>query len=154
MVSKSTLLSSLLLASAALAVPSSLVEAPIARGREDHQPRHIDFVASRADAAADVKQKQTHMPNQNWAGAAARASDVRIIRMVHDHVRSNFFCKQLQPNFNLVTGTIAVPRSHNLSVWIGMDLFACRTSSIKLGVKVNMELAVPKFVCERHRLPL
>lgn len=71
MVSEFTLLS-LLLATVALAVPSSLVKAPITRGHEDRQSRPIGRVASGADAA-----------NGSWAGAFAHMN-VCIIPRVHD----------------------------------------------------------------------
>ena len=70
MVSKFTLLG-LLLATVALAVPSSLVEAPIARGQEDHQSQPIGRVTSRA---ADRL-------NDCWAGAFLGERMVRIIPM-------------------------------------------------------------------------
>ena len=74
MVSEFTLLS-LLLATVALAVPSSLVEAPIARGHEDRQSRPIGRVASR-----DVP---VHRYNEVMAGALLhmKTKAVRIIPM-------------------------------------------------------------------------
>ena len=77
MVSKFTLLG-LLLATVALAVPSSLVEAPIARGHEDRQSQPITHVAShaRSDAASI-----NHMYNNVWAGAFMSRTIVRIIPM-------------------------------------------------------------------------
>ena len=72
MVSKFTLLG-LLLATVALAVPSSLVEAPIARGHEDRQSQPISHVASR-----DPNPRIHHTVR---AGAILKKNTVRIIPM-------------------------------------------------------------------------
>ena len=85
MVSKFTLLSSILLASLALALPSSLVEASVARGHEERRSRHINHVASRGDAASDL----LYAPEKHWAGLFAHG--VRTIPMIHNHVPSHYF---------------------------------------------------------------
>ena len=95
MVSKFTFFSSLLLVSVALAVPSSLLEASFARGREDRHPRSTNLVALRADAASD----ETH--SDRWAGAILTMRKVRIIPMVYDHVSSYFFCPTGTAAFHL-----------------------------------------------------
>lgn len=92
MLSKFTLLGILLLATAALAVPSSPVEAPVARGHEDRQSHPTNLIASRAELASNVN---TVVPEQcvsvDWAGACVNIDTVRIILMVHNHIRSQFF---------------------------------------------------------------
>ena len=88
--SKFILLSSLLLASAALASPSFLVEAPLARGRdsEDRQSPPINHVASRADNEPEVIRYQ----NQTAGVVVSKnGPGVNMVPMVHDHVRSHFF---------------------------------------------------------------
>ena len=82
-----TLLSILLLATAALVVRSSLAEASFTRGHEDGQSRStdIDRVASRADAASEVG----HITG-GWGGGVRSEVRVRVIPIIHDHVRSHF----------------------------------------------------------------
>ena len=120
MVSKFTLLSSLLLASAALAAPSSLVEAPLARGREDHRSRSINHTMSLVDDPPARKVEESRY----LAGAYLVESPVRIIPMVYDHVRSHSFCCR-QGTFTRITAKFNVPRlwryGGNISVWVGID---------------------------------
>ena len=85
MFSKFALLTSLLLASVALAVPSSLVEIPPAHRSEDHQTPPINHLTSRADAASELQ----FAPGKIWAGIVTKG--VRTIPMIHDHVRSHYF---------------------------------------------------------------
>ena len=85
MVSKFALLSKVLLATMALAAPSSLVEDPLAHRSEDRQP--INSVASRA--GANVPSMLLGYP-PNWAGAFWRPTQVRVILMVHDYVQAQF----------------------------------------------------------------
>ena len=80
MVSKFALLSNLLLASAALAAPSSRLGARLARRRENRQSQPINRVESPAGAVSNVEY------SENWAGAVWAEGDVRFIPMVHDHV--------------------------------------------------------------------
>lgn len=80
MVSKFALLSNLLLASAALAVPSSRLEARLARRRENRQSQPINRVESPAGTVSNVEY------SSNWAGAVWAEGDVRIISMIYDHV--------------------------------------------------------------------
>ena len=84
MVSKFALLTNLLLASAALAVPSSRLGARLARRRENRQSQPISRVGSPAGAISNVEY------SENWAGAVWDESDVRIIPMVHEHAQSHF----------------------------------------------------------------
>ena len=86
MVCMFTLLSSLLLVSTTLATPSSLAEALLARGHEDRQSRSVNRVASRGPSVWAKKVAR------NWAGASiVDKTGVRIIPMVHQHVRPLFF---------------------------------------------------------------
>lgn len=89
MCSKFTLLAILLLVSATLAVPASLVEAPPARRSEDHQSPPINRVASRADASTSTSNLwyDSYVAGTSFSGTIS----VRIIPMVHDHVRSHSF---------------------------------------------------------------
>ena len=81
MVSKLALLSNILLATIALAAPSSLVEDPLAHRSEDRQPIH--GVVSRTDSDASFMILLDTEPN--WAGAFWSPHPVRVVLMVHDH---------------------------------------------------------------------
>ena len=85
MLSKFThLTSKLLLASAALAVPSSWTGAPLARHHENCWLQPVNCVTSFPGDAFNSEE------DTNWAGATlfkdGDLTDVRIITMVHDHV--------------------------------------------------------------------
>ena len=85
MLSKFThLTSKLLLASAALAVPSSWTGAPLACHHENCRSQPVNYVTSFSGDAFNSEE------DTNWAGATlfkdGDLTDVRIITMVHDHV--------------------------------------------------------------------
>ena len=85
MVSKFALLSNLLLASAALAAPSSRLAARIARRREGRQSQPLNRVESAAGAVSHVEY------SSNWAGAVWDEGDVCVILMIYDVPQSHLF---------------------------------------------------------------
>lgn len=88
MISKFALLSNILLATAALAAPSSLVEDPLAHRSEDRQSLAIKGVMPRAD-------NEISEGLDDWAGTIWSPNSVRVIPMVHDHVRSHLFADSI-----------------------------------------------------------
>lgn len=92
MISKFTLLSNLLLASVALAAPSSRLEARLARRRENRQSQPINRLESPAGTVSNVEY------SSNWAGAVWAEGDVRITPLIHYHPRSQPFTnRELSP---------------------------------------------------------
>lgn len=131
MVSKFTIFSSILLASVALAFPSSPVEVSFARGHEEHQSRDISRVASRADAP----------PGRHWAGVLLDLAEVRISPW--SAIRFDLiFCRQVgaQGPFIHVTGAFRVPTilggQGEASVWIGFDGLEC-DASLSVGIYLS-----------------
>ncbi|KAH0827970.1 peptidase A4 family-domain-containing protein [Lanmaoa asiatica] len=111
MVSKFAFLSNLLLASAALAVPSSRLEARLARRRENRQSQPINRLESPAGAVSNVEY------SSNWAGALWAEGD---------------------GTFTTVTGTFTVPTpsgtSGAASAWVGIDGDTCQNAILQTGV--------------------
>lgn len=79
MVSKFALLANLLFAAAALAVPSSRLEARLAHRRENRQSRLLNRIESPVGSVSNIEY------SSNWAGAVWDEGDVRIIRWIHEH---------------------------------------------------------------------
>ncbi|KAN0091254.1 Concanavalin A-like lectin/glucanase domain containing protein [Tylopilus felleus] len=110
MVSKFALLSNLLLASAALAAPSSRLAARIARRREGRQSQPLNRVESAAGAVSNVEY------SSNWAGAVWDEGD---------------------GTFTAVTGTFTVPTPSGngaASAWVGIDGDTCGNAILQTGV--------------------
>ncbi|KAG8214036.1 peptidase A4 family-domain-containing protein, partial [Butyriboletus roseoflavus] len=112
MVSKFALLSNLLLlASAALAVPSSRLGARLARRRENRQSQPVNRIASPAGATSNVQY------SSNWAGAVWAEG---------------------YGTFTTVTGTFTVPtpsgNSGAASAWVGIDGDTCQNAILQTGV--------------------
>lgn len=92
MVSKFAFLTNLLLASAALAAPSSRMADRLARRRENRQSQPLNRVEVPAGAVSNVQY------SSNWAGAVWAEGDVRIIPMVHDYPQFHHFTnRELSP---------------------------------------------------------
>ena len=79
MVSKFALLTNLLLASAALAAPSSRLGARLSRRRENRQSQPVNRVEAPAGGISNVEY------SENWAGAVWAEGDVRIITLARDY---------------------------------------------------------------------
>ncbi|KAG6375465.1 peptidase A4 family-domain-containing protein [Boletus reticuloceps] len=112
MVSKFALLANILLASAALAVPSSRLEARLARRRENRQSQPLNHVDGPAADASNVEY------SSNWSGA------------VWDEAVGTF---------TTVTGTFTVPTPSGktgsaASAWVGIDGDTCQTAILQTGV--------------------
>lgn len=92
MISKFALLSNFLLASVALAAPSSRLEARLTRRRENRQSQPIHRVESPAGTVSNAEY------SSSWAGAVWAEGDVCIIPLFHDHPRSHPFAnRELSP---------------------------------------------------------
>ncbi|KAF9227237.1 hypothetical protein BS17DRAFT_695404 [Gyrodon lividus] len=110
MVSKFALLSNLLLASVALAIPSSRLEARLARRREGRQSSLIHRLEQPEGGVANV------LYSSNWAGAA---------------------WTEVDGTFTSVTGVITVPTptgSGAASAWVGIDGNTCGNAILQTGV--------------------
>lgn len=155
MVSKFTLLSILLLATATLVVPSPLVEASSARGHEDRQsqPTSINHVASRAD----VFSRSAYQIR--FAGGEIKER-VRIIPVIYDQVPISIFCQQ--SDFFHVQGAFVVPSvqhvpgvtksAADIVVTIGGSIdHHVRRSGIRAGVSIRVENDETLFYRERCR---
>ncbi|KAF8843005.1 hypothetical protein BDN67DRAFT_253938 [Paxillus ammoniavirescens] len=110
MVSKFALLSNLLLASVALALPSSRLEARLARRSAGRQSMPINRLEQPEGGVANVEY------SSNWAGAAWVEAD---------------------GTFTSVTGTFTVPTptgSGAASAWVGIDGDTCGNAILQTGV--------------------
>jgi hypothetical protein len=109
MVSKFAILSSFLLASVALAAPSSRLEARLTRRRENRRSQPISRLESPAGTVSDVEY------SSNWAGAVWGEGDVRITPLIHDHLQSHHFANRelsplsLLPSLSPPLQALAVP---------------------------------------------
>ncbi|KAF9241640.1 peptidase A4 family-domain-containing protein [Melanogaster broomeanus] len=113
MVSKLTILCNLLLASVALAIPSSRLEARLARRREGRQSLPINHLEQ---PASDVGVSNVEY-SSNWAGGVL-----------------------IEPSgtFTYVTGTFTVPTptgsDGSASAWVGIDGDTCGTAILQTGI--------------------
>ncbi|KIJ67753.1 hypothetical protein HYDPIDRAFT_83658 [Hydnomerulius pinastri MD-312] len=110
MSSKFALLSSLLLASVALAAPSSRLEARLARRSQGRQSQPIQRLEQPAGNSANVEY------SSNWAGAVWDEAD---------------------GTFTSVTGTFTVPTptgSGAASAWVGIDGDTCANAILQTGI--------------------
>jgi hypothetical protein len=111
MVSKFAILSSFLLASVALAAPSSRLEARLTRRRENRRSQPISRLESPAGTVSDVEY------SSNWAGAVWGEGD---------------------GTFTTVTATFTVPTpsgaSGAASAWVGIDGDTCGNAILQTGV--------------------
>ena len=130
MVSKFALFTNLLLASVALAAPSSQLEARLARRRENRQSQPIQRIESPAANVSNVGY------SSNRAGAVWDKSDVRIIPLIHGHPQSQSFSEQ--GTFTTVTGTFTVPAlsgsSGAAAAWVGIDGDTCESAILQTGI--------------------
>jgi len=112
MVSKFALLTNLLLASAALAAPSSRLGARLARRRENRLSQPVNRVEAPEGGDSNVEY------SSNWAGAVWAEGD---------------------GTFTTVTGTFTVPTPSGsvgsaASAWVGIDGDTCDTAILQTGV--------------------
>ncbi|KAG9316264.1 peptidase A4 family-domain-containing protein [Chiua virens] len=117
MVSKFTLLTNILLASAALAAPSSRLGARLARRRENRQSQPNNRLQSTATGISNVEY------SENWAGAAWAEGD---------------------GTFTTVTGTFTVPTPSGssgsaASAWVGIDGDTCENAILQTGVDFTVD---------------
>ncbi|KAF8070411.1 peptidase A4 family-domain-containing protein [Lyophyllum atratum] len=120
------LLSNLLLASVALAVPSSRLEARLARRREARQ----SLPNQRLNSVESIPSNTSHVAySSNWAGA------------VYDSYPAN--------SFKSVTATFTVPSptgaDGSASAWVGIDGDTCGNAILQTGVDFHISGGVASY---------
>ena len=127
MISKFALFTNLLLASVALAAPSSQLGARLAHRRENRQSQPIQRIDSPVGDVSNIHY------TVNWAGAGLNKSEVRTIPLIYGHLQSH-----PQGTFTTVTGTFTVPApsgsNGGASVWVGIDGDACGEVILQTGI--------------------
>ncbi|KAF8444749.1 acidic protease 1 [Boletus edulis BED1] len=117
MVSKFALLTNILLASAALAAPSSRLEARLARRRQNRQSQPVNHVDGPDGAVSNVEY------SSNWAGVLWAEGD---------------------GTFTTVTGTFTVPTPSGsagsaASAWVGIDGDTCQNAILQTGIDFTVD---------------
>ena len=130
MVPKFALLSSLLLASVALASPTSRLADRLARRRENRQSQPLNRVNSPSGGDSNVEY------SSNWAGGVLNEAAVRGVSLTYDNSQSH---PLQQGTFASVCGTFTVPTPSGsdgsaASAWVGIDGDTCQNAILQTGV--------------------
>ncbi|KAF9236339.1 peptidase A4 family-domain-containing protein [Melanogaster broomeanus] len=124
MVSKFALLSNLLLASVALAIPSSRLEARLARRREGRQSSPISRIEQPTSDVGPAKVEYS----SNWAGAVVNGAN---------------------GTFTSVTGTFTLPTLSGgdgaASAWVGIDGDICGNAILQTGIDFVISSGVVSY---------